>query len=140
MQHKLALQNAGGIYNINMHKLKGYTSKCICPCSKIFHKWHQFEHLSKLNNFQKCDKVIYLTPESFVEHLYRKKKDFYHRIILRIVQTNYSNLVAKLKISTDEIDKQNKSISTFSSIHNGKVTLPSYVFTGLEYDTFVIIK
>ena len=39
MQHKLALQNAGGICNIKMHNLKGYTSKwCICPCSKIFHK------------------------------------------------------------------------------------------------------
>ena len=57
--------------------LEKVSSNDTSPPSKIFHKWHQLEHLSKLNNFQKCDKKIYLTPESFVEHLYRETKDFY---------------------------------------------------------------
>ena len=85
--------------------------------------------------------MLYLTPESFVDYQYREKKDFYHQIILRIVQTNYFNLIAKLKIDTDGIDDtQNKSSATFSSIHKGKVILLSYASTRPTYDTFALFN
>ena len=70
-----------------------YTSKCICPCSIIFQKWHQEENIDSLHQFTPCRDQIFENERLFIEHLYQFQEDFYHQIILRAVQSNYSSII-----------------------------------------------
>ena len=74
-----------GVKSIN---LQSYTTNCICPCSKLFNNWHQRESLDKLSNWRSCTSEIYQEPADFIHHLHVMNKDYYHRIILRVVQSN----------------------------------------------------
>ena len=60
------------------------------------------------------------------------------QIILRLVQSIYSIRLAKfwLKNSKDTNECQKQ---TFSSVHRGKVSLPFYVHSDAEYETFTVV-
>ena len=108
--------------------LQSYTTNCICPCSKLFNNWHRRESLDKLPNWRTCTSEIYQKLVGFLHHLHVTNKDYYHRIILRVVQSNYSSLLAKFRFRTSDDVKLGSDILTFSSIHKGIVIfyLPMY--------------
>ena len=138
-QHKLALQNNGKMFTTKLDQFRKYTSKCICPCSLIFECWHNREQLQSLDGFQACKYEVHTSPPSLVNHLYSRYNGVYHWIILRIIETNYSSLIAKLKmdpvVSEQEISQP---AHTFSSIHQGIISLPSYVSTSSRYHKFTV--
>ena len=134
LQHQLVKVNDDKLY-ANDTTAKNYTGKCICPCSKLFQNWHQKHHINKLPKFCDCSATVYDDYSDFVKHLFNQHEDYYHRIILRIVQYSYSSLISKIKIPSPSKPKHQ---SSFGSIHYGKVSLPPYVSSSSEYDTFSI--
>ena len=117
-----------------------YTTKCICPCSKLFNKWHRKDFLDKLPNWSSCNSEIYEKTRDFIEHLHVMSKDYYHRIILRVVQSNYSSILAKFRFQTCDDTKLGSDTLPFSSIHKGTVTLPPYIISSADYESFDYIN
>ena len=138
LQHQLVRQNDEKLFQ-NDISVERYTTKCICPCSTRFSEWHKKTHIDMLPNFSACEKIIYKDHISFVKHLYSHHTDYYHRIVMRIVQSSYSSLISKIKIPSNTHSDLPDS-TTFGSIHPGKVSLPSYVKSSSSYDTFTIDK
>ena len=67
--------------------------------------------------------------------------DYYHQIILRVVQSNYSSLLSKFKLNTPNDDASTKhGVPSFSSIHKGSITLPPYVCTSCTYQSFEYVN
>ena len=83
----------------NHVKAEQYTSKCVCPCSNRFKNWYKKYHICMLPGFRECASSTFDDYTVFVEHLYNNHGDYYHRIILRVVQCSYSSLISKIKIS-----------------------------------------
>ena len=137
LQQQIVKQNKKKLHNNDRKGIDKYTSRCICPCSMLFHSWHEKTQIHKLPSFTNCGSGMFNTPESFVEHLYENQNDYYHRIILRMVQASYSSLIAKIKIPTAS-NKIKVSNKPFSSIHEGKVSLPAYVKSTSKYETFIV--
>lgn len=87
-----------------------YTTNCVYPCLTLFSDWHSDKNLNKLPNFVKCEKKVYMNPISLIEHLHSEKQDFYHRIIMRIVQGRYSSLISKFKVTPSSEDKKKTNL------------------------------
>ena len=132
LQFLLSKKNGNKINTLHNECLTTYSSNCVCPCSRLLSKWHEKCYLNKLHTFEKCDNRVFDNPIDFVNHLHSKSGDYYHRIIMKIVQSLYSSLLAKLKTKQTTSDH----LSSFASIHKGKVTLPAYVMSGSKYDLF----
>ena len=86
-----------------------------------------------------CEDKVFDNHMDFIAHLYSKKKEYYHRTILRLLQSTYSILLAKYRLkSGDQGDEFNKQ--TLSSILKGKVSLPSYQISDASYEIFTIVQ
>ena len=96
-------------------------------------------HFDFLPRFLNCETDIFHDPSSFVQHLLANQCDYYHRIVLRMVQNSYSSLISKIKMSSEHLNSTSDQMS-FGSIHRGIVSLPSYVKSTSEYDTFSFQK
>ena len=103
---------------------------------KMLERWHRENHILKLPTFEVCSTSVFPNHVDFVTHLYKSQHDYFHRNVLRLVQSNYSLLIAKLKIKLPEDDSSKR----FSSIHKDIVSLPSYVSSSSKYDTFIVTK
>ena len=114
-----------------------YTGKCICPCSNLFWNWHKKNHIGMLPDFKVCSSSIFDDYTTFVKHLYFNHSDYYHRIVLRMVQSSYSTLISKIKISSHP---DSNRAGSFGSIHTGKVALLPYMSTTSNYQTFSFEK
>ena len=114
---------------------KGYTKACICPCSKLLHEWHKSNFMNGYMGFNQCESLVFNDPTTFVNHIQREHNDYYHRIIMRIIQCSYSSLLAKFTMSIDT-----SLYKSFHRIHKGSVKLPTYMNTGANYTTFRISK
>ena len=136
LQHELVKKNDDKLYGSDT-TAKGYTAKCICPCSNLFRKWHKKNHMDMLLDFTECSSDVFANYTAFVKHLYNNHDDYYHRIVLRVVQCSYSSLIAKIKISSPS---NTKSQSSFGSLHSGRVSLPPYVSSDSQYDIFTTTK
>ena len=117
------------------NQAKGFTKKCVCPCSHILRKWHLSYSLSKLSTFRECNSYIFPDPMEFVRHVQSNNDDYYHRIIMRIIQLSYSSLLAKY--TSNMLQKTDLS---FHDIHKGAAKLAHYVNTGSIYKIFQITK
>ena len=122
LQHKIVTTNLQKIFNMEANKVDQYISKCICPCGVLFWEWHIQNHINELPNFHCCDSSIFKNHLDFIAHLYEQKDKYYHVIILRLVQSTYSILLAKFR-QKSSIHTMNDDKQTFSSIHKGKVPL-----------------
>ena len=103
---------------------------------KIFEKWQEHTHIDKLPTFEACNTGVFKDHVDFVTHLYRTQYDYFHRIVLHLVQSTYSVLIAKLRVQVPKDDK----VKQFSSIHKGIVSLPSYISSSSKYKTFSIMR
>ena len=75
----------------------------------------------------------------FITHIYVTKDDYYHQIILRLVQSTYSVQLAKFRLkASNEVNETKKQ--TFSSAHKGKVSLSMYVCSSANYETFKVVR
>ena len=52
LQHKLLSRNFNKDYSTNLEDIQMYTRNCICPCSSIFHWWHQRKGINKMRMFK----------------------------------------------------------------------------------------
>ena len=132
LQHELMNNSKEKIYIGNT---QNYTSQCICPCSKLLKKWHTRLGIDKYTEFTTCAGKIYENHINFVQHIHSKKNDNFHKIILRIVQTNYSILLNKLKFQNDDDITENKP---FHEICRQNIKLPKYVDSKRNYSTQMI--
>ena len=113
----------------------GYTKHCVCPCSHLLRNWHKVKGIDKMPVFKECSSSVFSDPMDFVHHIQNTNGDFYHRLIMRLIQSSYSSLLAKF--TTDE---NNPTKSLFHEVHKGIVTLPDYRNTGADYTTFKVLK
>ena len=81
-----------------MSKGNTYTKKCICPCSSRFFNWHSQEGYVSFQGFNSCDDKIFVDVKTFLHRQHSGQGDFYHQIVLQIVQSYYSSILAKIKI------------------------------------------
>ena len=134
-QHELITVDPDKVYQTQKKSAIKFTRQCICPCSHKFDQWHINTGLNKISDFTPCKTEHFLNPYELLQHVYLNKADFYHRIILRIIQTNYSSLVVCFDMS-----KKGKQhiISSFQSKHDGKVTLLEPVVSSLPFTTHII--
>ena len=132
-------KNSNKLFNMEKDKVQRYTTKCICPCGGLFRNWHNQSHINLFPNFKTCEDKVFDNHMEFIAHLYSKKEEYYHQTILRLVQSTYSVLLTKYQLKMgDQGDEFNKQ--TFSSIHKGNVTLPSYQMSDASYKTFTIVR
>ena len=68
LQYHILKKNEKNLYT-NQSKVGQYTSKCICPCSCLFHNWHTEIHFDLFPKFTAYDTDIFLHTTSFVQHL-----------------------------------------------------------------------
>ena len=108
---------------------------CVCPCSYILRKWHISHSIVGLSTFKKCDSYIFQDPMDFVSHIQSNNGDYYHKIIMRIIQSLYSVLFAKYTTPIHQ-----RVDSSFHGIHKGTVKLPNYLNNGSIYKTFQVTK
>ena len=99
LQFDLIQTNKNNIFNVGKHKLQNFTKKCICPCSTVFSKWLSKLGVLNFNNFNTCDSAVFSDCALLLKHLYSSNDDYYYRVVLRIVQTNYSVLIDSLDLS-----------------------------------------
>ena len=97
-----------------------FTKCCVCPCSYMFGEWHKETSIVNLPKFIKCKSNVFTDPMEFIIQLESSKEDYYHRIVMRIVQNLYSSLLAKFT-TVDSTSSE----KTFHSVHKGSVSLPS---------------
>ena len=127
--------NPDRMYGNLTAEAKGYTRMCICPCSDILSSWHQYHSFHTFPRFKVCKSGTFEDPFEFVHHIQLQNDDFYHRIIMRIIQSSYSSLLAKFKMKVNERVEQ-----SFHAIHKGTVTLPPNVATNATYKVFQVTK
>ena len=127
--------NYNGIYTNIKGSAETFTKCCVCPCSYMFGEWHKQKAINILPEFKECKSSVYNDPMDFIVHLESTKDDYYHRIIMRIVQNLYSSLLAKFTTVGSKSCKK-----TFHSIHRGTVSLPSYRQTGAKYSIFELTR
>ena len=48
------------------NQAKGYTKKCVCPCSHMLRKWHSSRSFSQFSTFVECDSYIFSNPMELV--------------------------------------------------------------------------
>ena len=111
-----AATNSLKLFNMEITKVHRYTTKCICPCGTLFKNWHAQIHIDLLPNFKRCEKKIFKNHMDFITHLYHEKNEYYHQIILRLVQSTYSILLAKFRLKTSKETNECQK-STFPSVH-----------------------
>lgn len=133
LQNSMIKKNSGNIFSTEKGNVGSYSMKCVCPCSRILNEWQIKHNLNTLPGFCQCEATIYPDPKSFVKHLYSSNQDFFHRILLRIVQTNYSSILSKIRMQCCKTD--NKTIN-FGKIHKGHIVLPQKAEQTLRYETF----
>ena len=83
--------------------------------------------------FKECETPIYTNIDTVVKHVYSRQDCYYHRIIMRIIQGTYSPLIFKLQIKDDQNYETSK---LFSVLHNKKVTLPPYIESSYQYQSY----
>ena len=132
-QNSMIKQNSGNIFSTEKGNIGSYATKCVCPCSRILNKWQIKHNLNTLPGFCQCKAYIYEDPKSFVKHLYSSKRDFFHLILLQIVQTNYSSILSKIRMQCCKNDDKNIN---FGKIHKGHILLPQKAEETLCYETF----
>ena len=87
--------------------------------------------------FRACKDKVFKNPIDFVNHLHSMSEDYYHRIIMRIVQGLYSPLLSKLKTKQNSSNKEyKKGFSSFASVHKGTLKLPAHVTSNFHYNLF----
>ena len=137
LQFMYAKKNSQRVYMQSKESMEKYSTNCVCPCSSLFSNLHRDKNLYQLPNFVECEKKVYTNPISFIGHLHSEKDDFYHRIIMRIVQGRYSSLISKFKVTPSSENKRNgKVVNSFGDVHKGIVKLPPYVKSNSVYDVF----
>ena len=109
------------------------TTKCIWPYSILLTPWLEHEYFHKLPEWESFKIQIFYNPLDFVKNLYRQKKDDYHPIGLRVVQSNFS---AKTSTSKNS-ELVNKALST---IYKGIITTPLFVKLSSQYDSFQYVN
>ena len=134
LQHAIINKNSEKVFKLENERVTTFTSKCVCPCGKIFRRWHEYIHIVNLPTFEVCNTEVFKDHIDFVTHLYKSQHDYFHRIVLHLVQSTYSVLIAKLKVQVEN----GHSAKRFSSIHKGIVSLPSYIESSSKYKTFSI--
>ena len=117
----LSVQKVSDRLFIDMKKrATGYT-KCVCPCSPhLLRKWQSSYSILELSDFKECDSYIFPDPMEFMRHVQSNNRDYYHRIVMRIIQSSYSSLLAKFNSTMLQ-----KSDMSFHDIHKGAVQLPN---------------
>ena len=138
LQFSLARKKVGVLYNSREKKHNKYTSECVCPCSIILKEWHKDAKIMNLPNFEVCQSEVFKSENEFLEHLCYYKSDYYHQIIMRLVQSTYSVLLSKLKYPSSDHDLS--ETSRFRQIHKGHISLPTYVKSSLKHNTFITKK
>ena len=138
LQFSLARKKVGVLYNLKGTKENTFTSECVCPCSVILNEWHKEQKIHNLPNFQPCKCAVFQSHHDFVKHLCECSSNYYHRIIMRLVQSTYSVLLSKLKYPSSQQDFNESS--RFSDIHRGYISLPPYVKSSLTHLTFTTKK
>ena len=137
LQFMLARKNADKIYTLDMKCLNMYSLVCVCPCSRLLSKWHHKYMFNKMPIFGQCGDNVFQNPIDFVNHLHSMSEDYYHRIIMRMVQGLYSPLLSKLKTKQNSSCKEyKKGFSSFASVHKEIVTLPAQVTSNSHYNLF----
>ena len=129
-------QNPEKIYPDSIQANRNYTRKCICPCSDMFRNSQYYQNLKRLSNYASCAKTLFCSPMDFICHLQSSKDDYYHRIVMRIVQNSYSSLLAKFKLASEKLSPN----VTFFERHKMEIALPSHSQTSAKYSTFDLIK
>ena len=135
LQFSTICANYNRIYTNIKGSAETFTKCCVCPCSQIFRKWHKLMSINTLPDFKECNSSVYSDPMDFIIHLDSCKDEYYHRIIMRIVQNLYSSLLAKFTTVENKSSKK-----TFHSVHGGTVSLPSYQNTGAKYSIFELTR
>lgn len=105
LQHQVVQTNDHKLYKKNK-STEQYTSKCICPCSVLFSNWHKKTFVDMLPKFKSCSSDIFEDHNSFVKHLYSQHDEYYRQIVLRIVQSSYSALISKIRITPRSNENQ----------------------------------
>ena len=100
----------------------------------MFRKCHCYGFLVKLEQFKNCKIGIFNSPMELVCHLQSDKDDYYHRIVMHIIQNYYSSLLSKFTIALDQVSK--------NAFYEKKkdISLPSHLKTDSIYSTFDVIK
>ena len=133
----LAKKNTGRIYTLDMECLNTYSSVCVCPCSRLLSNWHHKYLFNEIPMFNPCEEKVFQNPIEFVNHLYYRKEDYYHQIVMRIVQGLYSPLLSKLKTKFNSSSKEyKKGFSSFASVHKRTIKLPAHVTSNFQYNLF----
>ena len=99
-------QNTEKIFPDSIQANRNYTRKCICPYSVLFVNSQYFQNLKRLSEYDSCATSIFCSPMDFICHLQSNKDDYYHRIIMIIVQNSYSSLLAKFKLASDKFSQK----------------------------------
>ena len=68
LQHNILKKNEDKMYTNDL-KVGQYTSRCVCPCSEKFRRWHDENHFNLLPGFSTCETEIFIDLTSFVHHL-----------------------------------------------------------------------
>ena len=114
---------------------EGYSKRCICLCSKLLQKWHKSNNMNGFFGFDQCESLIFDDPMELVNPIQHNNEDYYHWIIMWIIQCSYSSLLAKFRLSNNpSVEKY------FHGIHKGTIRLPTYVNTGANYTMFQISR
>lgn len=113
LQNSIIKKNSGHIFSSEKTKVNTYLMKWICPCSTIFNKWQMKHNINTLPGFCQCENKIFSDPKSIISHLYSNDQDFYHWILLRIVQTNYSSIIGKIRMKCSRKVKKLKLSQTY---------------------------
>ena len=125
--------NFNRIYANCKDSAEKFTKCCICPCSYAFGEWHKEMSIDNLPKFLKWKSNVFTDPMEFIIHLKSIKEDYYHRIVMRIVQNLYSSLLAKFTTVNSISSKK-----IFHSVHKGSLSLPSYQNTDADYGIFEV--
>jgi len=134
LQFSLARKKVGVLYRSHEKGHNKYTTKCVCPCSILFQHWHNEMKFDELPKFDICQTPVFKTHEEFLDHLCSYNSNYYHRIIMRLVQSTYSVLLSKLKFPSSYQDFS--GCSRFSVIHKGHISLPMYVKSSMSHNVF----
>ena len=124
------------MYVPNSKKSVPLSSKCVCPCSRLLGPRHDNNSFASLPKFHLCKSHVYKCHTGFIEHLCSFWLDYYHHILLRLVQSTYSALLSKLKIPTTI--EYTENTHKFGIIHRGHISLPPYIKSSSKHQVFVI--
>ena len=124
LQFSLARRKVGVLYNSCEKRQNKFTSKYVCPCSFILREWHKDVKFDELPKFDICHSSVFKSHNEFLDHLCSYSVNYYHRIIMRLVQSTYLVLLSNMKFPSSYQDLSESS--RFGVIHKEHISLPVY--------------